>query len=484
MRRRICRNIEGFRPDYSQSKQEFLANSKLCGKNRKLFGSIRYALRSLGQYGEMTTLRMGSKTWILLNSNRTATEIITRRNKITHERPEMPIASDLVSNGKRTVVRRTEEWREGRKIMQQLLMGPNLRVYAKMQEIQSHELLRSYLQNPRDWSPHNYRYATAVLHRVVTGYPLEKSREELEDFQRVTMEFIASMNQSVIDFFPQLAKLPKWLQPWRKYWATMGAFHLKVFHRWFDRTQEAVAAGTAPPSFIRDVLLHPDHKYKGDNTEALYLATSVMAAGGDNTRMVINTFIMALIANPEVIPRARIDLDKLCGDAERLPNMDDLNSLPYIAAIIKEGIRWRTTVPMIPQHESVEDIEFDGYYFPAGTNFVVNSIAVFEEFDRPDEFIPERWMNKENSELNALTDFWGFGGGRRVCVGYKVAQQALFIAYARLIYCFDIEPAGPFDSRVLNHGHPAEPFPVKITARSPRHQRLVEQTDPALHDGA
>ena len=60
-------------------------------------------------YGEMVTLHMGSKTWIVLNSDRVVLELIAKRGKITNERPQMPIASDLVSNRKRTVIRQEEE---------------------------------------------------------------------------------------------------------------------------------------------------------------------------------------------------------------------------------------------------------------------------------------------------------------------------------------------------------------------------------------
>jgi hypothetical protein len=67
-------------------------------------------------YGEMTILHMGAKTWVLLNSDRVAHETISKRGKITAERPEMPIAGCLVSNNKRAVIRQTKEWQEGRRV--------------------------------------------------------------------------------------------------------------------------------------------------------------------------------------------------------------------------------------------------------------------------------------------------------------------------------------------------------------------------------
>lgn len=388
----------------------------------------------------MVTLHMGSRTWVMLNSDRAVSEVIAKRGKVTSERPHMPIASDLVSNGKRTVIRQEEEWREGRRVMHHLLSGSNLKVYAGMQELESVDMLRGYLREPGLWYAHNYRYATSVLHRIVMGYPLHKTIRELDDYQRVTIEFVTSINRSYVDFFPSLSKLPHVLQPWRSFWAQMGSFHRHVFEEWWKPIQAAVSQGAAPPSFVRDVLLHPDMRYSGNDEEAMYLATSIMAAGGDNTRMTMNTFLMAMVMRPEAQARAREEVDRVCTDGEslRLPGMSDLSEMPYIAAMIKEVLRWRPTVPIVPPHQLTENLEIDGHFIPAGTCFLINSIALSNEFDNAHEFQPERWM--DGSEARTTANFWGFGGGRRICVGWKVAEQALFISFSRLLYCFKFSP--------------------------------------------
>lgn len=307
-----------------------------------------------------------------------------------------------------------------------------------MQGIESIDLLKAYLTEPKQWSSHHYRYATGILHRVVMGYPLKKSRSEMDDFQTVAFEFIWSLNRSVVDFFPRLSSLPKWLQPWRKFWEDMGNRHREVMCAWWNPIKAVVEHGTAEPSFVRDVLLHPDSKYFHDSEEAMYLAASVVAAGGDNMRMNLNTFIMAMISHPDAQHRAQAELDGVCGFACRLPVLEDLISTPYVASIIKEVLRWRPTVPLIPPHELTEDLEFEGYHFDAGVCFLINSIALSGEYENPEAFEPARWVNGEQG--NATAQHFGFGGGRRICVGYKVAQQALYLAYARILYCFHITP--------------------------------------------
>lgn len=116
--------------------------------------------------------------------------------------------------------------------------------------------------------------------------------------------------------------------------------------------------------------------------------------------------------------------------------MSDLSQMPYIASMIKETLRWRSTVPIVPPHQLTEDLEFNGYFIPAGTNLLINSVALSNKFDNANEFQPERWI--DGSEARTSNNFWGFGGGRRICVGWKVAEQALFISFARLIYCFEL----------------------------------------------
>lgn len=390
----------------------------------------------------MATLRMGNRTWVMLNSNRVVQEIIAKRASITGERPYLPVASGLASRHKRTVLRQTKEWSEGRQVMHHLLSGTALKQYEKVQDLESIQLLVNYIERPHHWYLHHYRYAYSVIHRIVVGEQSRQTQKQLDDFQRVTVEFVRSINTSLVDFFPVLAKLPKKFQPWRKHWEAVGQDHFDVFKDWWEPVKHGIAEGTAPPSFIKDVLLHASAKFSRNDEEAMYLATSVVAAGSDNVRMTFNVFVMAVVCYPETMQKARKEVDSICGNtAERLPDLKDMGSLPYLSAMIKEGLRWRPTVPLIPQHHLTQDLEFEGYRFPAGTDFVINSLAVSQECDDAAEFRPERWL--DGKEDNVTQGLWQFGGGRRVCVGYKIAQQELFLAYSRLVYCFDFAAVRP-----------------------------------------
>lgn len=68
--------------------------------------------------------------------------------------------------------------------------------------------------------------------------------------------------------------------------------------------------------------------------------------------------------------------------------------------------------------------------------------------------------------------------GRRVCVGWKVGEMNVWIAIARLLYCFDFEevPGKPIDTMTIPQltKHTA-PFEVKVTPRSPKHDELIRR---------
>lgn len=68
----------------------------------------------------------------------------------------------------------------------------------------------------------------------------------------------------------------------------------------------------------------------------------IMEAGSDTTANQILTIILALAKSKKIQERAREEIDRVCG-VERTPLFSDFEQLPYINAIVKEGLRWRPT---------------------------------------------------------------------------------------------------------------------------------------------
>ena len=88
--------------------------------------------------------------------------------------------------------------------------------------------------------------------------------------------------------------------------------------------------------------------------------------------------------------QASKELDQHLCQALRLPGINDMDHLPYISTFVKEVLRWRPTVPISPPHEMTEDLQYAGYTFPKGTNFIINVIATSQKMSNHNDFDPER----------------------------------------------------------------------------------------------
>lgn len=52
----------------------------------------------------------------------------------------------------------------------------------------------------------------------------------------------------------------------------------------------------------------------------------------------MTTFVLAMILHPDIYRKAQEEMDRVVGSS-RLPDIDDMENLPYLNAIIKETYR-------------------------------------------------------------------------------------------------------------------------------------------------
>lgn len=108
----------------------------------------------------MTTTHLGSKLWVVLNSNRLVSELYGRKGSVTNGRPEYPIVGDIISHGRRSVLMSSQqEWSERRRVVHQLLSGSAIVRNQKYQLEESDKLLSHYLEHADAWYKHNHTYA-------------------------------------------------------------------------------------------------------------------------------------------------------------------------------------------------------------------------------------------------------------------------------------------------------------------------------------
>ncbi|KAL6408581.1 putative cytochrome p450 protein [Ilyonectria robusta] len=371
------------------------------------------------KYGEMFTLNIGGRKLVYLNSSRTVTDLLEKRSAIYSSRPFRPMLSEIMSGGFRIVLMGyTAQWRNQRKIMHSILNGRQADAkFVPFQNLEAKQLVYEILKEPENFHKASQRFSNSVILSVIFGRRA-RNNDELLDFilgyTSVLGDYQFNPLRSPADVFPWLSKLPKPLQWWRPFGEAFFRKHVEMFQKEYELLLDRMAKGTAKPCFAVDVLQGAAKKeFEVDETEKIYIWTTLIEAGSDTSRVAILQMIAGAACYPEWATKARALLDEVCGaNAERLPTLADRSRLPYITAVMKETLRWRPFLQSGVPHVLTQDDEYEGYRFPAGTEFSWNaySIALDEkEYDNPIKFCPERFMNGNLEKF--AHGHWSFGAG-------------------------------------------------------------------------
>ena len=151
-----------------------------------------------------------------------------------------------------------------------------------------------------------------------------------------------------------------------------------------------------------------------------------------------------MIAFSDAQKRAQAELDSVVGRG-RPPSFADREYLPYTVALLREVLRWRTSLPLGVPHTSDEDAWYEGMFIPKGSILVANIIpcnrdpAVYgsdAHLFKPERHLDEQGRLKPAPPATKDHGHVSFGFGRRNCVGQHVAEDSLFIATAVLLWAF------------------------------------------------
>ncbi|KAL9840218.1 putative cytochrome P450 [Arabidopsis thaliana] len=190
--------------------------------------------------------------------------------------------------------------------------------------------------------------------------------------------------------------------------------------------------------------------------------------GATDTSVQTTQWTMAEILNhPNVLERLRKDIDSVVGKT-RLIHETDLPNLPYLQAVVKEGLRLHPPGPLLVRTFQ-ERCKIKGFYIPEKTTLVINAYAVMRDPDSwedPDERFLSSSSGQEDEKEKPFK-YLPFGGGRRGCPGGNLAYIFVGTAIGVMVQCFDWKIKGDkvnmeetFEGMNLSMVHPLKCTPV------------------------
>ena len=167
-------------------------------------------------------------------------------------------------------------------------------------------------------------------------------------------------------------------------------------------------------------------------------AAAVLAAGTETTSWTLSVITFHLLDKPEVLEKLTLELRGAVPDPKQLPVSTALEQLPYLGAVIQEGLRLSYGVSARSARIATqEDLVYRGEWTPRGGGAPVQleyviprgyAVGMSSAINHHDEsvwtdshsFVPERWLDEKMQRRKELERCqMAFSKGSRACIGMQ-----------------------------------------------------------------
>ncbi|KAK7687147.1 hypothetical protein QCA50_009650 [Cerrena zonata] len=401
-------------------------------------------------YGDIYSLKIGSGTAVVISSSKRAKECFEQNGATTSDRPSLHVVEIVYKGLEMPLARYGPHWRNMRRAAHDLLNKEACLSHLPIQHAEASQLMYDLLQDPQNLYGHIRRYSASVTLSVVFGIhcPTYDNPTMVEFFecQRKWENILGPGGHPPVDVFPFLKYIPERWAAWKGLCREVRSRQRKYYFSLLRNCHERIKSDKRNNSFM-EYLLENQKKYDFDEESCCYFGLSMMEGGADTTAMFLQFFVLCMLANPDVKKKAQQEIDKVIGQ-NRSPELEDLNDLPYVRAIINEVHRYRPGAPTSIPHAALADTMVGGYLIPKGSIIFMNLWGIgrdAELFEDPERFWPDRFMQSEYGTKHGAdttgcreTPF-SFGGGRRICPGLNLANNSVAINVMNILWAFNIE---------------------------------------------
>ncbi|THY81676.1 putative P450 monooxygenase [Aureobasidium pullulans] len=193
-------------------------------------------------------------------------------------------------------------------------------------------------------------------------------------------------------------------------------------------------------------------------TEGLFM----IIAGTESTASAIRSALVHTITTPRVYKALKQEITKAMADGTVSSpiSMVEARNLPYLRAVVYEGLRMRPPlIGYFPKVVPRGGEEILGHHLPAGTAIGTNMSAVLSSTDLfgpdADLFRPERFLELDEGRRKQMERDveLAFGNGQWMCVGKTIAFMEIYKSVFEILRHFDLQLLQPYSpSDVMTYG--------------------------------
>ncbi|KAK7734753.1 hypothetical protein SLS53_007859 [Cytospora paraplurivora] len=210
----------------------------------------------------------------------------------------------------------------------------------------------------------------------------------------------------------------------------------------------APAAQQERPTIFGSILLEEEMGSREKGTRRLAAeGFAVVGAGTETTAAAMAVITYHLLRRPELLGKLRAELEGygVGGDPRVLPGYPELEKIPYLGAVIQEGLRLSYGVAArTARIATEEDLVYRGewekrtveYVIPRG--YAVGMSTVITHHDEgvfPDShrFVPERWLDEGGRRRKEVErGMMAFSKGSRACLAMNLALCEIYFSITAL----------------------------------------------------
>ena len=199
-------------------------------------------------------------------------------------------------------------------------------------------------------------------------------------------------------------------------------------------------------------------------------AITMVFAGEDTTSNTTGWLIDFLARYPRAASEMAAEADAVLGEALVLKDYKLLERMRYTEAATREAMRIKPVAPIMAA-EPTRDMVIGGLAVPKSTVIFLLMRASSERdgsFERPDEFLPERFLAPATEAGDDPgRKLFPFGGGPRFCPGRYLAMAEIKMAMSMLVRNFKLVPieGAPPAQETFTFTMTPSALPVRLAGR-------------------